>query len=98
MTDFCISAVKYDEADEHIEWLKVHEDLGDKIGESRIIPRIFVADLIRKGCATFQTVTRNSTGKAWQDGALLHVIDDFYLSTDRNNIAKDNLGKLPRFK
>jgi hypothetical protein len=97
MTDFCVSAVKYDQTEQHIEWLEVREDLGSSVGEVRRVPRAFVADLIRKGCATFQTITRDPTTKKWQDGATLHVIDKFYLSTDPNDIKKDNLGKLPRF-
>jgi len=97
MTDFCVSAVKYDQADQHIEWLRLHEDLGDKIGAATFVPRVFVAHLIRKGCATFQTITRNPTTGKWEDGAALHLIDNIYLSTDRDDMKKDNLGKLPRF-
>ena len=97
MPDFSVSAVKYDQAEQHIEWLEVREDFPDKVGKVRKVPRAFVADLIRKGCATFQTITRNPTTKKWENGATLHVIGDEYLSTDPNDIKKDNLGKLPRF-
>lgn len=97
MTDFCISAVRYDTSNQHIAMLKVHEDKGSKIGPARIVPREFVADLIRLNKATFQTITHSKESKSWSNGALVHVIDDTYLSTDRNDISKDNLGKLPGF-
>lgn len=96
MTDFCISAVRYDSKNEHIDWVKVHEDRGSSIGPYRRVPRLFVADLIRLGKATFQTVVQGSDGK-WQDGAHVHVIDNDYLSTDRNSTKRDNLGNLPTF-
>jgi hypothetical protein len=96
MTDFCISAVRYDSKNEHIDWVKVHEDHGSKIGPARNVPRLFVADLIRLGKATFQTIVKGSDGK-WQNGALIHVVDENYLSTDRNSTKRDNLGNLPTF-
>lgn len=97
MPDFSVSAVKYDQEEQHIEWLEVREDFPKRVGDPRKVPRAFVADLIRKGCATFQTITRNPSTGNWQNGATLHVIGDEYLSTDPNDIKKDNLGKLPRF-
>lgn len=96
MTDFCISAVRYDSNNQHIELLKVHEDRGSSIGPFRSVPRLFVADLIRLGKATFQTVVKGSNGN-WQNGAHVHVIDEDYLSTDRNSTKRDNLGNLPTF-
>ncbi|HHJ1363551.1 DUF3892 domain-containing protein [Pseudomonas aeruginosa] len=97
MTDFCISAVRYDPANQHIATLKVHEDKGTKVGPARIVPREFIVDLIRLGKATFQTIRFNKEKDVWEDGALVHVFDGDYLSTDRNDIAKDNLSKLPTF-
>jgi len=96
MKDFCISAVKYDLLKKHIEYVKVHEDKGTKIGPARIVPREFVADLIRMGKATFQTITLGGNGN-WQNGAEIHVIDDEYLTTNKNSTVRDNLGSLPNF-
>lgn len=96
MADFCISAVRYDSNNQHIDWLKVHEDKGLSIGPARSVPRLFVVDLIRLGKATFQTVVKNSKDQ-WKDGEHVHVIDDEYLSTDRNSTVRDNLGNLPTF-
>lgn len=96
MFDFCISAVRYDSENQHIEWVKVHEDKGATIGPARQVPRAFVADLIRLEKATFQTVIKMSNGN-FANGAHIHVIDDIYLTTDRNNTKRDNLGNLPTF-
>jgi hypothetical protein len=97
MTDFCISAVRYDSENQHIEWIKVREDMGATIGPARTVSREFVADLIRLGKATFQTVTYDKASKQYSNGALVHVIDHTFLSTDKNDITKDNLGRLPKF-
>ena len=97
MTDFCISAVRYSANKQHIEQLRVHVDNPSSIGEARTVDRAFVADLIRLEKATFQTVIKNPATQKWKNGAPVHVIDDVYLSTDRNSTKKDNLGNLPVF-
>ena len=33
----------------------------------------------------------------WVDGEEIHVVDDWYLRTDKNNIKEDNLENLPRY-
>jgi hypothetical protein len=33
----------------------------------------------------------------WTRGADVHLIDDVYLTTDRNSTERDNLGNLPEF-
>lgn len=97
MTDFCITKVKYSDNKEHIQWVIVREELVSTIGEERVVPRAFVADLIRKGKATFQTRVWDTSNKHWASGAMVHVIDDEFLSTDRNSRKRDNLGSLPTF-
>jgi hypothetical protein len=96
MTDFCISAVRLDKDEQHIEWVRVHECQNAQIGPARTVSRRFVADLIRLGLVTFQTTVKDSSGK-WKHGASVHVFDGEYLATDRNNTKKDNLGNLPKF-
>lgn len=97
MVNFCVTAVRYNEDKDHIEAVKVHEEKenGAKIGPGRTVDRAFVADLIRKGLATFQTRVQVPDG--WAVGADIHVIEDQYLSTDRNSRTRDNLGNLPPF-
>lgn len=96
MFDYCISAVRYDSTDTHIEVVRVHKDKGSSIGPAMTCDRAFVADLIQSGKATFQTVVPGTTN-AWEDGAHIHVIDDVYLTTDPNVRKKDNLGNLKKF-
>jgi hypothetical protein len=100
MVDFCISEVRYDEKNEHIEWLKVHErqtkGTAWYVGPMRLVPRAFVADLIRLNKASFETIVKNASNQ-FIHGAHVHVIDGAYLTTDRNNTKRDNLGRLPVF-
>lgn len=96
MTDFCITRVKYDAARQHITYVEVSENIPKKFGEKRSIPRGFVADLIRLKKASFSTWVQNRDG-TWDKGADVHVIEDIYLSTDRNSKKRDNLGSLPEF-
>ncbi|MGX9779183.1 DUF3892 domain-containing protein [Pseudomonas aeruginosa] len=100
MADFCITAVRYNKDQSHIEYVQVREEIKRegqiKIGAARAVPRAFVADLIRRGNAAFQTRTKTADDK-WKVGADVHLIDDEYLTTDRNSIKRDNLGNLPEF-
>lgn len=96
MTDFCITAVRYNKDKSHIEYVKVREEKETTIGEQRTVARAFVADLIRLDKATFQTRVQTKDGK-WTRGANVHLIDDVYLTTDRNSTERDNLGNLPEF-
>lgn len=41
--------------------------------------------------------TKYSVYGVWQDGEEIHVVEDSYLRTDKNNIKADNLEKLPRY-
>lgn len=98
MADFCITAIRYNQDKSHIEHVIVREEIPAKqeIGPERIVLRAFVADLIRLEKATFKTRTKNSEGK-WVSGAEIHIIDDIYLTTNRNSTKRDNLGNLPEF-
>ncbi len=96
MTDFCITRVKYSTSRKHITHVEVSENLPNEFGVKRYIPRGFVADLIRLRKATFSTWVENKDG-SWDKGADVHIIDDVYLSTDRNSKKRDNLGSLPEF-
>lgn len=96
MTDFCITRVRYDSARQHINYLEVSENLPKEFGTKHTVARGFVADLIRLKKATFSTWVKNSDG-GYSKGADVHVVDDIYLSTDRNSSKRDNLGSLPEF-
>ncbi|PBP62584.1 hypothetical protein CCL19_20305 [Pseudomonas syringae] len=96
MADYCISAVRYNTEGTHIEWVKVHKDLGSSIGGWMRCPRAFIADLISSNKATFQTIVPGDKG-GWKDGSRIHVIDQVYLTTDPNSSKRDNLGNLEKF-
>lgn len=95
MADYCISGVRYNPEGTHIDVVRVHTDSLTRVGDPMICDRAFVADLISREKATFQTVTKNSLGK-WCNGALIHVVDQVYLATDANALEADNLSSLPR--
>ncbi|MEX5606809.1 DUF3892 domain-containing protein [Pseudomonas protegens] len=105
MADFCITAVKYNKAREHIVRVHVREEkhVVDEKGRSkivlgpyRVVSRAFVADLIRLGKATFQTRTLNAKG-TWDKGSEVSVIEERFLTTQPNHKKRDNLGELPEF-
>lgn len=98
MADFCITKVKYSANGQHIEWLAVREEFDNTVGPERIVQRAFVAALIRRDLATFITRTWNQVKETYTKGSDVHVVEDFYLSTDRNNTKRDNLGSLPLIK
>ena len=75
MTDFCITAVKYNKGKDYIEFVEVREEKEGKVGTPRTVSRAFVADLIRLEKATFQTRVK-STNNKWKRGASVHLIDD----------------------
>ncbi|AYO38882.1 DUF3892 domain-containing protein [Serratia sp. P2ACOL2] len=94
MTLYYISAVRMDASNQHIEYVKIIKG-GKGEADTTINSRQFVAELINDGATKFKTITRKD-GK-WVNGADVHVIDDIYLSTDRNSTKRDNLGNLPKF-
>jgi len=96
MTDFCITAVRYSTDRKHINYVQVGEEQTGSIGTRRTVERAFVADLIRLGKASFQTRIKKADGLLYV-GARVHLIDDTYLTTDRNSTERDNLENLPEF-
>ncbi|UAN44780.1 DUF3892 domain-containing protein [Serratia sp. JSRIV001] len=94
MTLYYISAVRMDASNQHIEYVKIIKG-GKGEADTTINSRQFVAELINDGATKFKTITKKDG--QWVNGADVHVIDDIYLSTDRNNTKRDNLGNLPKF-
>lgn len=95
MTDFYIIAIKMDAGNQHIEYVKTNQN-GKLISDSTINSRQFIAELINKNLATFQTAIQDRNGD-WRSGAIVRVIDSIYLTTDPNGTKRDNLGNLPKF-
>jgi len=96
MADFCVTAVRYNKDRTHIEWVQVREEKEKTVGLIRTVSRAFVADLVRLGKVTFQTRTQTVDGK-YRVGAEIHLIDEIYLTTDKNSTKRDNLMNLPEF-
>lgn len=97
MADFCITAVRYDSDRKHINFVEVRDNLPSAFGPKRTVPRAFVADLIRKDKASFATWVLDKQAQQWSLGANVHVLEDIYLTTDKNSSKRDNLGSLPEF-
>lgn len=93
MTDFYISAVRYDSTNKHIDWVKTHRASPfDPVGSNN--SRQFIVELISSGKVTFKTVL-NQGGKN-VEGQDVRVSGGF-LTTDANATTKDNLSALPTF-
>ncbi|HEJ9626581.1 TPA: DUF3892 domain-containing protein [Proteus mirabilis] len=95
MTDFYIVAIKMDARNQHIEYVKTIQAGKTKI-DATINARQFIAELINKKLASFQTAIQDRNGD-WSYGATVRVIDSIYLTTDPNGTTRDNLGSLPKF-
>lgn len=95
MALYYISAVRMDANNQHIEYVKIIKG-GKGAADATVNSRQFVAELISDGATKFKTITLNAANQ-WVNGADVHVIDNIYLTTDRNSTRRDNLGSLPRF-
>jgi len=95
--DFLISAVRYSADETHIERVRVHEDLGDKIGSAKESSRTEVVKNIKNG-KTYVTIFKGQNG--WKKGQDVHIIqvgNEEFIRTDKNQKARDNLENLPTF-
>lgn len=96
--DYLISAVRYNDAETHIEMVRVHEDEGDKVGSSTTWERSSVVASLEAGY-TFMTITESSDSE-WRRGAKVGIITvggTKYIRTDADETPEDNLDSLPRF-
>jgi hypothetical protein len=95
--DFLISAVRYSADGTHIERVRVHEDLGDKVGSAKESSRTEVVENIKSG-KSYITILKGQKG--WKKGQDVHIItvqNKEFIRTDKNQIASDNLENLPTF-
>jgi hypothetical protein len=96
--DFCISAVRFNAAHTHIDYLRTHPDNGDALGVAQTYARSQVVAAIQTG-TTFATVFRAEDGN-WKFGAkvfIIHVHGIPYLKTVADGTPRDNLDRLPEF-
>lgn len=95
--DYCVSKVKYNSRRTHIDSVIAVVDLGEKLGESKEMPRSEVIEKISSG-KSFITMTLGAT--RWNKGQLLKVVKiggtEFIKTTADQNTA-DNLGELSEY-
>lgn len=92
-----ISAVRYNQARSHIDYVKVHEIIDNTVNNPETWSRNDVVSKLESKYS-FITILKTSTG--WNAGEDVHVIivnGRKYIRTDRNNTESDNLKDLPEF-
>jgi hypothetical protein len=96
--DYGITAVRYNSQETHIDQVKARKSNGETFGQELIYTRQSVIDALKQGY-TFVTVNNGTNGKLTrgEDVRIVKINGVEYIRTDANNIAKDNLGNLPRF-
>lgn len=95
-SDYCISAVRLNRARTHIDAVKVHPDLGEKLGSGEVWTRQQVVLAIEQSY-TFATVWKSTEGN-WRFGAAVNIVrvgSEKFLRTDRDQLKADNLDNLP---
>ncbi|TFY95937.1 DUF3892 domain-containing protein [Pseudomonas nabeulensis] len=101
MPEYWIVKVHYADDHSRIESLLIrrHNLAEEKlVGPYMETSREFVADLIKADAAVFITTSRNADGTKWARGEVVHAVGKDFISTNRNDKTKDNLGELPEFK
>lgn len=96
--DYCISAVRFNDAHTHIDKVRAYPDKWDELGQSIEYSRTKVISMI-KDKETFVTITKGSDGKynKWQPVFIVEINNTEYIKTVRNDKAVDNLDDLPEF-
>lgn len=95
-SDYCISAVRYNAAETHIERVQVHVDNGDTIAAPTEWARAQVVSAIERGYSFLTIYNRNGQWQRGEDVRVISVSGTKYIRTDTNYRAADNLGSLPR--
>jgi hypothetical protein len=101
MASNAIFKVHYEENGQYrrIASLGIVPDYGNQFGKDYISTRNEVVNSIRMFGITYRTLYQDNRGN-WNRGAIVQVVrvnGTFYLRTDSNEIAVDNLGELPEF-
>ena len=96
--DYLISAVRFNNAETHIDMVRTHTDNDESVGMAVDIDRSTVVNRIESGY-TFETIYKGSDGK-WQRGKRVKIViinGIKYIKTYADNTTRDNLDDLPRF-
>lgn len=96
--DYLISAVRYNARHTHIDQVRIHEDMGDNVGEGETYSRQAVVNALYEG-TTFVTIFKNDQN-SWNIGQKVQIIKvngTDYIKTVDNGREEDNLENLPEF-
>jgi hypothetical protein len=95
---YVITAVRFNSADTHIEYVQVHDhEDGERLSAPTTQSRAEVVHLLESG---YTYCTATLSGDSWYYGAAVRkvVIDnEKYIRTKNDGIKKDNLDNLPTF-
>jgi hypothetical protein len=94
--DYVITAVGYDMWNQHIERLAVREDKIEYISDATIWMGSSVVSAINNGSTFVTAVMQDGKWFKGEDVRVVYSGGKYYLRTDNNGIAQDNLGDLPR--
>jgi hypothetical protein len=97
LADYLISAVRYDQAETHIEAVQVRTDDGEKVSQPSRLTRNNVITMLGEGS---MFITIYAKDDKWHRGATVKtvVIDGgTWIRTDADKTKADNLGDLPRY-
>ena len=97
--DYCISKVRYNSANTHIDKLiyRIHDPVKHQMGGENEMTRANAVKLLEQG-KTFVSITENAD-KTFKKGAAVSVfpVSVKFLKTAADNRESDNLDHLPRF-
>lgn len=97
--DYCISKVRYNSANTHIDRLiyRIHDPVKNVMGGVSEMTRANAVKLLEQG-KTFVSITKNDKG-GFKKGAPVSVfpVEVKFLKTAADNRESDNLDHLPRF-
>lgn len=103
MAGLYITAVRYSDDDtpaiEHVRvmYFAEREDGASVLAGEHELSVDEVRGILRAGRVTLRTARKNNKGE-WAPGkADVRLYGDHYITTDANDIERDNLGELPEF-
>lgn len=97
--DYCISKVRFNSANTHIDKLiyRIHDPAKNVMGVEKEMTRANAVKLLEQG-KTFISITEDANGR-FHKGAMVSVfpVSVKFLKTAADNKESDNLDHLPRF-
>jgi hypothetical protein len=95
--DYLISAVRYNDAETHIEKVKVRKDEGESVGQPSEWTRKKVIESLEAGYTFVTIFLKDGTWKKGAKVGIVEIGDEKFIRTDSDATKEDNLEDLPRF-